>query len=61
MSLLDDFIQILNRINKYEIKYYKINNLFVYSKNQFYNYLLKDRLSISENIFSEIFKKQNLS
>ena len=61
MSLLDDFIQILNRINKYEIKYYKINNLFVYSKNQFHNYILKDSLSFSENILSEIFKKQNLS
>ena len=54
---INNFAELTERIDKSQLYNENLKDFFEYSKNQFHNYLLKDSLSISENILSEIFKK----
>ena len=58
---ITNFAELTERIDKSQLYNENLKDFFEYSKNQYHNYLLKDSLSISENILSEIFKKQNPS
>ena len=58
---INNFAELIERIDKSQLYNENLKDFFEYSKNQFHSYLLKDSLSISENILSEIFKKQNPS